>query len=94
MASYVAVRRSELLHGDREVVAIVVDDGQTMAVVARAGERDEWESLVSDPPEGATIEERIRSVLTGMSGYQLDGPIPFDGTTDSTLETLAHLYGL
>lgn len=93
MASYVVVRHADVVHGDREVLAVVVDDGHRIEVLGSSDLADDILRRSGDV-QGDGPDQRIASVLTGFSHYHLDGPIPVDGSTRSVLDVLASLYGL
>lgn len=93
MASYVVIRRAEVVEGTREVLAVAVDDGEELAVLGDSLIADDLVRRSGDAV-GDTPEERMASLLTGYSHYHLDGPVPLDGTLRSTLPVLASLYGL
>lgn len=93
MASYVVIRGSEQGVGNSDLYGLVIDDGTTMLVVGDSDVAVDLRDGV-DLAEGGNAEERLQSVLTGLSYFDLQGPIPFEGSSEDAVAPLAALYGL
>lgn len=93
MASYVVVRGTLQGVGNEDIYAVVIDDGDETVVLGKTDVADDLRDQI-ELADGDTAEERLASLLTGMSYFGLHGPVPFDGTTDSAVGPLSALYGL